>query len=173
LISDLVPAEEVSSISDDKAVEILKSARCDIIIVFGTGKIPKEIISLYPGRIMNLHGGNPEEYRGLDSHLWTIYNNDFENLITTLHHVNEKIDDGDIISQETIRLKLGDKLHQLRSINTNACLKLVLEALKSFQQKGKFAARPQVKKGKYYSFMPTEHKGTCVENFEKYIGALC
>ena len=50
----------------------------------------------YKNKIFNLHGGNPEEFRGLDSHYWSIYHNNF-NLYSCLHKLSYKLDDGDII----------------------------------------------------------------------------
>ena len=45
--------------------------QADLCIVFGTRKIQKKTIALLPTVTVNLHGGDPELYRGLDSHLWS------------------------------------------------------------------------------------------------------
>ena len=57
------------------------------------------MISIFENKIFNLHGGDPEKYRGLDSHYWSIYHNDFKSLITTLHKVRPILDTGEIVLQ--------------------------------------------------------------------------
>ena len=48
---------------------------------------------------INLHGGDPEKYRGLDSHLWSIYHEDWASLVSTLHVVSKDLDAGDSIEK--------------------------------------------------------------------------
>lgn len=168
-ISDLVPVKEVETINGPQSLESINKLRPDVVIVFGTGVVSEDIIGLCPQGIVNLHGGDPQEYRGLDSHLWAIYHRDFNNLITTLHRVNEKLDDGEIISQGPIALVPGMKLHELRRYNTELCVRLVTSALNAYLKTGRFVSQPQRKKGRYYSFMPAALKEICLTNFRKYM----
>jgi methionyl-tRNA formyltransferase len=119
-----------------------------------------------------LHGGHPEEYRGLDSHLWAIYHEDFNNLVTTLHHVDPELDAGDVVLQEQLALTPGMELWQLRAVNTRACVRLCALALASLTQFDWLPARKQVTAGRYYSFMPAEFKAICIKKFAKYTAAL-
>lgn len=166
------PSLEVDDVNDDITLKNLQKADPEVIVVFGTGLIRPRLIENYSGRIINLHGGDPEEYRGLDSHLWAIYHGDFENLVTTLHHVNSKLDDGSIIGRKRLELPHGTQLHQLRAINTRVCIDLVLDALKKFSQSKTLTGVPQLKKGRYYSFMPSALKEICVKRFQKYTETL-
>ena len=138
-------------------------------IVFGTGKVSKQVIQVCPNGIINLHGGNPEEYRGLDSHLWAIYHHDFSGLVTTLHRINEELDDGDIILQMPIQLRPDMGLHELRRYNTDVCIEMVLSAFDMFNRQGYMIDRPQQKRGRYYSFMPSVIKEICLKYFNQYV----
>jgi len=171
-LRDISNTFETKTVNYSNAISIIKDLFPDIIISFGTGKISKEVIQICPEGIINLHGGNPEVYRGLDSHLWAIYNNDFDNFIVTLHRVNEKLDCGDIILQKPIKIFKSMKLHELRRFTTEICIELVLSAISKFQKNGHFISYPQKKFGKYYSFMPTEKKEICVNLFNKYTEGL-
>lgn len=171
-LADFGRVIEVDTVNDPEALEQLKELEPDVIVVFGTGKIKADVIAVCPDGIVNLHGGNPEEYRGLDSHLWAIYHRDCANLIVTLHRLNEKLDDGEIILQLPITLKKSMKLYQLRRYNTQVCLELTRSALESFKQKGRFSARSQQKHGRYYSFMPKVLKDVCKQQFERYTETL-
>ena len=169
-ISDFAETFYVESVNDRKTVALLNRMSPDVIVVFGTGIVRPPVIQAAPGRILNLHGGDPEYYRGLDSHLWAIYHQDFAALVTSLHHVNAELDDGDIILQSPIKIPHGAGLHELRYHNTNVCIELTIAALSMYADLGNFLSRPQRKRGRYYSYMPACLKDICVEKFERYAG---
>ena len=157
-ISQIVQTEEFKDINSTESIKKIVELRPEIIIVFGTGILRKNLLGSINCPILNLHGGDPEEYRGLDSHLWSIYHNDFNSLLVTLHHVEPELDTGDIILQDTLKLRSKMKLKELRCENTEICIKLVNHALKNYLEFGCFTQRKQRKKGRYYSAMPSELK---------------
>ena len=169
---DFRPTFEVGSCNDSDAVARIKGINPEFIIVFGTGKLSNEVISVCPHAIINLHGGDPEKYRGLDTHLWAIYHGDFQQLIATLHHLNEDLDDGAIILQASVPIEAGVRLHQLRQLNTNVCITLALSAIDMYSRHRAFVSRPQRKMGRYYSFMPAALKEICRCRFERYTEGL-
>ncbi len=122
--------------------------------------------------MLNLHGGDPENYRGLDSHLWAIYHRDFEALVTTLHFVTSELDDGDIVGQMRVPLRSGMALHQLRAANTEVCVELTVSALEALRSRGVLDARRQLRCGRYYSFMPTPLKELCNRRFATHTSRL-
>jgi len=171
-LTDIAKTFEVASANDLDSLTHLKDIAPDVIIVFGTGKISKEVIQICPNGIINLHGGDPEKYRGLDTHLWAIYHRDFGSLVTTLHHLNEKIDAGSIILQAAIPLERGMQLYELRRYNTEACIDMVTSALDMFARWGRTICRPQRKRGRYYSSMPSALKEICQIRFKEYTDSL-
>jgi len=171
-IEDLCRPNLAPSINDPLAVNVLKEARPDIIMVFGTGIVGDEIISLAPAGIINLHGGDPEEYRGLDTHLWAIYHRDFNGLITTLHRLTPELDGGEIIRRCKLPVTKGMRLHELRRLNTSVCLELVLSALSEWEETGTVASFPQQRAGRYYSAMPSVLKEICLKRFHRYTEQL-
>lgn len=171
-IAEFLPRSTFRRINDPDAIDLLKVIEPDIIIVFGTGLLYQQVIECCPNGIFNLHGGDPEEYRGLDTHLWAIYHRDFENLITTLHRLNPELDDGEVFRSKTVPLAPGMKIHQLRLTNSEVCLNLALDLLSEYQMGRSIVTTPQQKKGRYYSFMPTELKEICRKYFNRHIGTL-
>jgi len=160
------------NVNDEICVDYIKSTYPDVIISFGTGIIRDQIINLFPERIINLHGGDPEYYRGLDSHLWAIYHKQFDKLDVTLHHVNETLDDGNLINKGKVKLRKESKIHTLRSETTKVCVELVIDSLLNFKEKGIFDSIPQNRIGRYYSFMPSVLKEVCINNFNNYVREL-
>ena len=170
-LQDVAPTLEVESVNQDAAVAQLVRWRPDVLLVFGAGKVRPAVMHA-AAWCLNLHGGNPERYRGLDSHLWAIYHEDFDQLMTTLHVVDEGLDTGDIVGQTRLQLPKGCRLHQLRAINTQACLDLSLAALAQLQSDGAVPRRRQQQRGAYYSFMPSAEKEACVRKFADYTDRL-
>jgi methionyl-tRNA formyltransferase len=159
-------------VNDDEGVTALRKLSPDVVLVFGTGKILPSVIEVAQVACLNLHGGNPEAYRGLDTHLWAIYHSDFDNLVTTLHHVDAQLDTGEIVFQSQLHLTKDSKLHELRSINTEVCIDISLLALTSLQSRGSLPSRKQIDMGRYYSFMPTVLKEICLKKFERHVAQL-
>lgn len=171
-IDGFTRTKTVGSVNDPDALAELKEIAPDVLLVFGTGKLLPPVIQMPSRACLNLHGGNPEHYRGLDSHLWAIYHRDFANLITTLHYVDAGLDTGAIALQSEIKLHRDTELFQLRALNTQVCLDLTLLALGQLQRDETLPRRPQVGRGRYYSFMPTVLKEDCATKFAAYIARL-
>lgn len=167
-LSTFAPTCTVGRINQPDAVQKLRETDPDVIVVFGTAKLSEEVIDVCPDGIVNLHGGDPEEYRGLDTHLWAIYHGDYGALITTLHRLNAELDDGEIIQRLPVPVKAGMRLHELRKVNTEVCIQLVTTALQAFGGAGAFTSTPQRHRGRYYSFMPTVLKQVCLRRFERH-----
>lgn len=167
-LDTFAPLLETESVNDPQCVARLGSIKPDLVIDFGTGKVSPSVIHLFPDRLVNLHGGPPERYRGLDSHLWAIYHSDFDALITTIHRLNSELDCGDILFDAALTLPPDCHLYQLRRYNTEMCLQLTLACVDMWRRHGSLVSRPQTARGRYYSFMPAALKDICVRRFDAY-----
>ncbi len=167
-IEDFVETLEVKSANDHDAVDRLRRMQPEVIVVLGTAKLSRAVIDSCPHGIVNLHGGAPEYYRGLDSHLWAIYHCDYEHVQVTLHRVNERLDGGNIVAQRPLPLRRDMRIDELRRVNTELCVDLVRRALKRWERDRGFASRPQRHPGRYSSFMPTVLKELCKSKFAAY-----
>ncbi len=155
------------SINNSHSLSKLKEVKPDIGLVFGTGKLCKDIIDCFSFCLLNIHRGLPEYHRGLDSDLWAIEESRYDLIGTTIHIVEPELDTGDILYQEKIQLKKNLKIHQLRYYTTILAVKLSLKTLEAIKT-NTFNPRPQKIKGEYYSFMPTEQKIAVSKKFNNY-----
>lgn len=171
-VCDYAETSKYENINQPKVVERIAQFQPEATVVFGTRKLSRPVIEAAGANLMNLHGGDPEFYRGLDSHLWTIYHDDYANLITTLHVVNEVLDGGTIIGLRPIALNPNMKLHELRRRNTECAVCLTVDALRDLELTGKTLRRAQRQVGRYYSFMPSVLKAVCVTKFERHCANL-
>jgi methionyl-tRNA formyltransferase len=169
---EVAETHAVANINSPEAVELLKRAAADVAIVFGTGLCRTQVIETAGLMCLNLHGGNPEQYRGLDTHLWAIYHGDYGNLVTTLHYLNKEIDAGDMVMQAQLELRRGMEMHELRAVNARTCVQLVTLALGALASGIALPRRSQVARGRYYSFMPSVLKDVCVRKFGTHLAKL-
>lgn len=94
-------------------LEQLRGWEPDLIVLAGyLRKIPREVVSAYEGRIINIHpallpryGG--EGYYGMRVHRAVIENGDEESGCT-VHLVNEKYDEGPVIAREKVPVRSSD-----------------------------------------------------------------
>lgn len=172
LIEEILPTHRFPSINQAECKDFLEVTKPDVIIVFGTGKICAEIISIPTIACLNLHGGAPEYYRGLDSHLWAIYHNDFRNIITTLHHMEPNLDTGKIVFEQQLDMSRSNTLEKLRIVNTDACIDMSALAIRGFSEFGYVPSREQLQQGRYYSFMPKELKEICLQKFNRFLKTI-
>ena len=161
--------KKINNSNSKSSISYIKKYNPNIIICFGIGILKKNFLLSFKNiPIINLHGGNPEEYRGLDSILWSLYHKDFKNLFTTLHFIDNGIDTGKIISMTKIRINKKTQFEHIRAINTLNCCNLVLRYLKKIINKKKVKYKNQKKIGRYYSAMPECLVNHSIDNFNNY-----
>lgn len=160
-----------SNINCDAAYEKLKEIKPKIGIVFGTGKLNKNIIDCFSYCLMNVHRGIPEHYRGLDSDLWAIEDSNYDCIGATLHLVETELDTGGILGQEYLKITPNMKIHHIRFYTTLLATQLSIKILNNFD-KGIYNPVCQKSKGKYYSHMSSDKKIEITEKFNLYCSKL-
>lgn len=92
------------SINERHCVELLRSLDLDLIINLRTRNIYKSrVLNIPRGGCLNVHHGLLPENRGTMCDLWALYED--RPVGFTIHYMNKKIDDGDIVLRETLDLK--------------------------------------------------------------------
>ena len=163
--------EEISNtfytknINDQITLKQIEQFDPQLTICFGTRILESKLISKFNKKIFNLHGGNPEEYRGLDSHFWSLYHNDINGLVSCLHLLTENVDSGPIVFLEKINLQKVRKLEYLQIENTNTCVNISLKLIKAHGGLIKYFKQKQ--EGRYYSKLPACLIEKCQKNFLK------
>lgn len=171
-LADYAESETFADLNDPAAVGAVAALEADVAIVFGTRRLRAPALAALPTDSFNLHGGDPERYRGLDTHLWAIYHRDFEGLVTCLHRLDAELDSGAIVACGKLALKPRMPLADLRRVNTETCNALTLDALETLDRGEHLPGRPQRQRGRYYSFMPTVLKDICLRQFDAHVAKL-
>ena len=90
------------------SIEYLKKLEPDIFVVFSFGKIlSKEVLAIPKQLAINIHTSILPKYRGAAPINWSLINGDKKTGITIIK-MNEKMDEGDIISQKELKIDCLD-----------------------------------------------------------------
>lgn len=94
-------------------LNMLNKKKINFICLAGFMKVlSKKFISKFPGKIINIHPSLLPKYKGLNTHLRVLQNNEkFSGC--TVHHVNKHIDAGDIIMQKKIKISKNETVNSL------------------------------------------------------------
>jgi folate-dependent phosphoribosylglycinamide formyltransferase PurN len=109
---------KVSSINSEQAIDLLRQAKPDVVVVNGTRILSRDVLASVDVRFINTHMGITPKYRGVHGGYWALANGDLENCGVTVHLVDQGIDTGGVLYQQTIRPEQDDNfntypIHQL------------------------------------------------------------
>ena len=99
--------------AETNILNILNKKKINFICLAGFMKVlSKKFINKFPGKIINIHPSLLPKYKGLNTHLRVLQNNEkFSGC--TVHHVNKHIDAGKIIMQKKIKISKNETVNSL------------------------------------------------------------
>ncbi|MFA5103694.1 MAG: methionyl-tRNA formyltransferase [Candidatus Margulisiibacteriota bacterium] len=126
-----IPVLKPANVSDSGFLNKIKALSPDIIIVAAFGRIlPKTLLDIPKYGCINVHLSLLPYYRGASPVQSALLNGDKETGITVIQ-MNERLDEGDILVQETIRVKenenAGELTERLFKTGTELLLKILPE----------------------------------------------
>lgn len=147
----------------------LKGIKPDVVAVLGSSIIKDTLISIPSRAMINLHSGLSPYYRGTWSYGWPIVNSEPEYIGVTVHHVNSRIDTGDIIFQTKPALDDHDDLNSIFLKLISEGIELVVQAVREISEKGVVDSFKQpVNTGRLYltKDFTADAARTCLANLE-------
>ena len=99
--------------AEKNILNMLNKKKINFICLAGFMKVlSKKFISKFPGKIINIHPSLLPKYKGLNTHLRVLKNNEkFSGC--TVHHVNKRIDSGRIIMQKKVKISQNETVNSL------------------------------------------------------------
>ena len=159
---------EVYSINQVGIADYLRAQQAQVLVVFGTGRLNREIIDSAEWGSINVHRGIARYYRGLDADLWAALDGRLDRIGVTLHQVFDELDVGDIFAQETIRINSECEVYHLRYHTTILATELMISVLERFRKaSGPISGDRQDVIGPYYSSMSLDQKYRALEKFNR------
>jgi len=143
-IKDVVKTRNVfyaDQINSQHYLDKIKKLKPDIALSIWFGYIlKKEFIRLFPFGCINLHNSYLPLNRGKYPHVWAIYESSKYGV--SIHHINTKIDAGDIIARKEIKIEPIDIAGTLYNRSLKEIIKLFVSIWLRFK-KGKIKTIPQ------------------------------
>ena len=136
-------------LNSDETMQSIQSFNPTRIIVFGTSILKTKYLEQYPNHILNLHVGLSQYYRGSSCNFWPIHDLRPHLLGATVHFVSKRIDDGNIVIQDTIDLDENDSEFVLMVKPIILGTTLMIEAIKSTNTNLAINIKPQDKGNLY------------------------
>lgn len=129
-----IPIEISENINSETFIERVKSYDVDLFVSMSFNQIfRKEMINLPRMKTINCHAGKLPFYRGRNILNWALINDEKEFGIT-VHYLDEGIDTGDIILQETYPITDEDNYGTLLERAYDGCAKVLYKAIKMIQK---------------------------------------
>jgi formyltetrahydrofolate-dependent phosphoribosylglycinamide formyltransferase len=75
--------------------------------------LSKDFVEKFKGKIINIHPSLLPKHKGLNTHNKAINSGD-KHSGCTVHHINDKIDDGEIIAQQKVIIATDDTAETLK-----------------------------------------------------------
>jgi len=145
-------------IAEKKFVKILKNLNINLGIVATFSKIiPRDIIEAIPSGIINVHPSLLPRYRGANPIFWAIRNGE-KVFGVTIHYLNERIDEGNIILQKKIQIEDHHTIVDCKKIFAKEGV-ILLEEVIDMINNGKAESFPQDnEKASYYPRAKDEYR---------------
>ncbi len=139
-----IPAGELNAQATLLRIQALSP---DLILIFGTSLLKGKILSCYGGRIINLHLGLSQHYRGSSANFWPIHDRKPETLGATVHLVDPGIDTGSVLLRAPIALDPEDDEQTLAGKTLILGCRLMIQAVALWKE-GRLRPRPQARPGR-------------------------
>lgn len=106
-----IPGEKITavrSVNDRATIESIRQCNPDLVIVNNTRVLSKNFLQSVRCPVVNIHGGITPGYRGFAGAYWALVNGEPQKCGSTLHLIDEGIDTGPVLYQETFTVSLED-----------------------------------------------------------------
>ena len=144
---------EINDIHSDEGINLLSSLNCELLVVCGTGILKRTVFELPKIGTINLHQGEVPKYKGAPPGFWELWNNERQAGVT-VHFIDEGVDTGDIILQETVPIFDYDNYSSINKKLSEISLSIYPEAVRQIATGKNRRIKQSNGIGKQY-FLPT------------------
>lgn len=137
-----IPVWQPSTLKDEGSVNYIKEYEPDLLLVVAYGKIlPKSILDIPKIAPINIHFSLLPKYRGAAPVQWALINGEKETGVTIMK-MNERMDAGDILLSEKVKIEFDDTTESLYRKLIPIGIKLMEKSLYLLKS-GKAEFKPQ------------------------------
>jgi methionyl-tRNA formyltransferase len=149
-----IPVVDAPNVNAPQVLETLRRMDVDLVVSLNCPqKLRTPILSLPAHGCINVHFGKLPRYRGLMPVFHALLNGD-SSFGVTVHLMDEKLDNGDIVAQADVPIAAGDTLETLYPKGFGEASRLLDQALGAFES-GSVVRRPNPESERTYYTYPT------------------
>jgi methionyl-tRNA formyltransferase len=161
-----LPLFQPEKMKNPEFIAQLQKLNPEVIVVVAFRLLPKEIWAMPTIGTFNLHASLLPQYRGASPINFAILNGDKESGVTTFF-IDDKIDTGEILLQEKIKITEDDDAGSLHDKLQELGKKLVVQTLDGLAD-GTLKPRKQIlEEGIEYKYAPKIFKEDCLINWNE------
>lgn len=160
-----IPLLQPEKLRDPQFLEQLRQLEADLFVVVAFRMLPREVWSMPRLGTFNLHASLLPQYRGAAPLNWAIINGEHESGITTFL-LNERIDEGQILLQQTTPISDEDTVETLHDRLAEMGKQLVLQTVDGLAA-GTLTPHPQCLDGVELKPAPKIFKEDCLIPWHK------
>lgn len=128
-----IEVTEKSDVNSEEFRAYLREKKVELIVsISGTQFYGKKLRDQTPAGIVNCHGALLPKYRGLMPSFWTLCNNETQGG-STVHFVDEKLDNGPIVVQKRYRIWPHDSLEDVMARSKDLAAEAIIEAVRKIE----------------------------------------
>jgi len=132
-------------------IQRVEEVRPDLVLVSRTSILHKQWFDLgIP--MVNVHPGIVPEYRGLDSWMWAVINNEPHNIGVTVHWIEPMVDTGQIIVQDRVEDLDGLRIEPIRARIYHLMVRSMLRAVEMIDNDSAVQGLPE-NHGRYPAYL--------------------
>lgn len=137
-----------------ETVKIIKKNKLDLGVILGARILKKEIVNAFNIGIINMHPGILPENRGLDNIKWSVVKN--LPIGVTSHFIDSKIDMGEKLLSQTIKIHPDDEFLDFCVRNQNLEQELMVKTLNKITSEYPHIKTSTLGKGFYHRALNPE-----------------
>lgn len=104
---------DAANVNAPEMVEQIRAINPDLIVSVSMNQIvKKDILQMPPKRCINVHCAPLPRYGGMSPYVWALAHNE-DHSAATIHYMEEGLDEGDIIVQDTVNIVKNDSAFAL------------------------------------------------------------
>lgn len=127
-----IPCLKHKNVNSDEFIQSIQEYGCDLLVSMSFNQIFRSnLMNIFPLKAINCHAGKLPFYRGRNILNWALINDEKEFGIT-VHFIDEGIDTGDIIAQETYCIDDNDSYSTLLEKAYTGCADILFGAVRLF-----------------------------------------
>ena len=128
---------------DAEAAQLLQQYQPDLVVLAGYMRIlSPAFIQPFAGRIINIHPADTHRHQGLHAYEWA-FDNKLPETKITVHLVDEGLDTGPILAQQTVDLRGADTLAEVERRGLAVEHEVYARTLAELIKNGRYAERSE------------------------------